>query len=144
MNILFICNGNVARSQEAEGFFNVLAKNADLHAASAGINVKVGKPIDPMVVEVMHEIGYNLADKVRKFVTKDQVNTADVIVSFKPAHELPEYINQKDNVRYWVVSDPQQQSIEFHRKVRDEVKNKVEQLLGELPTKSSESQHHRQ
>ena len=50
MNVLFVCNGNVARSQEAEIFFNTLKEKDDTIARSGGINVKLGKSIDPLVI----------------------------------------------------------------------------------------------
>ncbi|HEX8763329.1 MAG TPA: hypothetical protein VF733_06270 [Candidatus Saccharimonadales bacterium] len=131
MRILFICDGNVARSQEAELFINTLSKGKH-QAVSAGVNPKIGKPIDPTVVEVMKEIGYGMSKSVRKEIDKAVVNEADIIVSFKAAEELPEFVRCKDNVRYWEVADPARQSIEFHREIRDLVKSKVEALLIEI------------
>jgi len=129
MNVLFICNGNVARSQEAELFFNTLSKKN--HAQSAGINVEVGKPIDPLVTEVMDELGYSMEHAERKFADEALVDVADLIVSFKPFDELPDSIRQRENIRYWNVPDPQHQPTEFHRKVRDTIKRNVEELVKE-------------
>jgi protein-tyrosine-phosphatase len=77
---LFICNGNVARSQQAEVFFNALKTSEADVAQSAGVDVVVGKPIAPDVVEVMREIGYEMPGAVRKFVTEDMANNADKII----------------------------------------------------------------
>jgi len=132
MNILFVCNGNVARSQEAELFFNTLTQDENTHATSGGINVKLGKPIDPLVVEVMKEIGFDISAATRKFTDETMVSGADLIVSFKPAEELPDFIRNHNNVSYWNVPDPQAQSIEFHREVRDTVRQKVTDLIEEL------------
>lgn len=131
MNVLFICDGNVARSQEAELFVNKLS-DGEHHAVSAGVNPKIGKPIDPLVIEVMKEAGYNMGTSVRKSINEAVVEGADVIVSFKPAEELPESVRRHSNVHYWNVADPARQSIEFHRKVRDLIKTKVESLLVEI------------
>ncbi|MEO5498890.1 MAG: low molecular weight phosphatase family protein [Candidatus Saccharimonadales bacterium] len=130
MNILFVCNGNVARSQEAEVFFNDLSE--DDIAYSCGINVKIGKPIDPLVTEVMKESDYSMKSAVRKFIDKEMIDKADIIVSFKPENELPEVLKGSGKLRYWQVDDPQHQDIEFHRRVRDEVKSKVTSLISEL------------
>jgi protein-tyrosine-phosphatase len=73
MKVLFICNGNVARSQESELFFNALENDEQSFARSGGVDVKLGKPIDPLVVEVMDEIGYDLSNVQRKFVDKNMV-----------------------------------------------------------------------
>lgn len=132
MNVLFVCNGNVARSQEAELFFNSLKSDKSSSAMSGGINVKIGKPIDLLVVEVMNESGYNISSAVRKLADEKLVNQADLIVSLKPESELPDYIRNHKNVRYWAIDDPQHQSIDFHRNVRDEIRQKVEALIKEL------------
>lgn len=101
-------------------------------AESGGINVKLGKPIDPLVIEVMTEIGYDVSKAQRKFVDERMVENADLVISFKPKYELPEYLQSHENIRYWNVVDPQHQSIEFHRQVRDSVLKKTEDLVREL------------
>ena len=132
MNILFVCNGNVARSQEAEIFFNTLRHDEQSMARSCGINIKPGKPIDPLVVEVMGEIGYDTSSAWRKEIDETMVAGTDLIISFKPKAELPEYIRRCSNVRYWDIADPRQQPIEFFREIRDSVKKNVEELINEL------------
>ncbi len=131
MNILFVCNGNVARSQEAEAFFNATKSNVDDVATSGGINVKLDKPIDPFVVDVMKELGYDLSSAKRKFATEVMVRSANRIVSFKPANELPDFIREHEDIIYWQVADPQHRTIAFHRGVRDEVQSRVAHLLEE-------------
>lgn len=132
MKILFVCNGNVARSQEAEVFFNTLKNDEQSVAESGGINVKLGKPIDPLVIEVMTEIGYDVSKAQRKFVEEKLVENANIVVSFKPKDELPDYLQSNKNIRYWNVADPQHQPIEFHRQVRDNVRIRVSDLINEL------------
>jgi arsenate reductase len=57
--ILFLCNHNSARSQMAEAWLKLLAGDR-LDAESAGFDPR---PINPLVVEVMREIGVDLAGK---------------------------------------------------------------------------------
>lgn len=134
MNVLFVCNGNVARSQEAESFFNTLKHDEKSFATSGGINVKLGKPIDPLVIEVMSEIGHDVTSATRKFATEEMAKVADLVVSFKPADELPDFLYNHANIQYWNVDDPQAQPIEFHRQVRDAIKHNVTKLIEELRT----------
>lgn len=130
MKYLFICNGNVARSQQAEIFFNVLKTSKADTAQSAGVDVVLGKPIAPDVIEVMKEIGYDMSHAIRKFVTREMVNEADKIISFKALDELPEYVQaRKADIEVWDVSDPRHQSIEFHRRIRDDIKERVVKLI---------------
>jgi arsenate reductase len=131
MNYLFICNGNVARSQEAEAFFNASKSESDT-AQSAGINVKIGKPIDPLVAEVMKEIGFDVSHAERKFVNEDMASKADKIISFKPVEELPDYLqSREEDIELWEVPDPQHQDVEFHRKVRDDIAAHVLALVSQ-------------
>lgn len=132
MKILFVCNGNVARSQEAELFFNALKADSQSLAISGGVNAKIGRPIDPLVVEVINELGYDISNAQRKLVDENMVKNADLVVSFKPKDELPEYIQRHNNVRYWNIADPQHQPIEFHRQVRDRVRKSTKDLIKEL------------
>lgn len=131
MKVLFICNGNVARSQEAAAYFNAMTNSPEAHAQSAGIQVKIGKPIDPLVIKVMAEDGMSLAHATRKLISEEMVRTADLIVSFKAAEELPPYTRQS-NVIFWQVPDPQHQDVAFHRATRDQVKQLVRQLITDL------------
>lgn len=131
MNTLFICDGNVARSQEAAIFFDVLTAT-DHSATSAGVNVKVGKPIDPLVVEVMGEMGHAMSFCYRKLIVPEMVEAADLVVSFKPESELPEWVPDLKTTSYWDVADPKGQPIEFHRAIRDEIYALTTELIATL------------
>jgi protein-tyrosine-phosphatase len=121
MNILFICKGNVARSQEAAAFLEQL--RPDIQVRSAGTNVTVGKPLDPVVVEVMGELGLKLEAAYRKQLDDAQVEWADRIISFVPRESLTPQAAAK--AQYWTVEDPRAQSIQVHRHVRDQIQELV-------------------
>jgi protein-tyrosine-phosphatase len=133
MNVLFICNENVARSQEAEAFFTGLKNDDSDQAASAGVKVEIDKPLDPLVIEVMSELDIDLSQAHRKVVNEAMVKAANRTISFKPRNELPDYIAHRSDVTYWNIADPRHQNIAFHRQVRDEIRLKVEQFMYELP-----------
>src|SRR5687767_6695959 len=63
-SVLFVCIHNSARSQMAEAFLNASCPR-DFHAQSAGI--EPGK-MNPVVVQVMAEVGLDLAGKPTKSV----------------------------------------------------------------------------
>ena len=69
--ILFICTGNSARSQIAEGLVNSLFLN-NFEASSGGINPS---KVNPYAVEVMKEIGIDISHhrskNIRDFYGKD-------------------------------------------------------------------------
>lgn len=64
LRVLFLCVHNSARSQMAEAFLNHLAGD-EFEAESAGMEPGV---INPIVVEVMKEIGYDLSNNQTKSV----------------------------------------------------------------------------
>jgi arsenate reductase (thioredoxin) len=101
-------------------------------AVSAGVSPKLGRPIDPLVIQVIKEVGYSMDGNVRKPVSETIVKGADMVISFKSADELPEFVRHHRNVHYWDVADPARQSLQFHRQIRDLVKSKVESLLAEI------------
>jgi len=58
IRVLFICGHNSGRSQIAEAFLKDMAGDR-IHVESAGLEPK---PVNPLVVEVMQEIGYDLSE----------------------------------------------------------------------------------
>ena len=124
MRILFICRGNVARSQEAAAYYNQLA-GTDV-AVSAGIEAVVGKPIHPLVIQVMAEDGIDMASAFRKPLLALPIAAADHIVSFVPLTELPDSAQAK--AVYWDVVDPRGTDLQNHRHTRDVVKHLVEEF----------------
>ena len=57
IRVLFICGHNSGRSQIAEAFLKDIAGDR-FHVESAGLEPK---PVNPLVVEVMQEIGFDLS-----------------------------------------------------------------------------------
>ncbi|MBI2888693.1 MAG: hypothetical protein HYY10_02090 [Candidatus Liptonbacteria bacterium] len=140
MKILFICGGNVARSQMAEAMVNNLAGGKHV-ASSAGTKVtkeQVGQKIkdkDPNIVAVMQEIGIDVADYERKMLTPEAFGAADKVVVMLPSANIPDYFHNDAKVIFWDVPDPFKQDLEFARRVRDIIKAKVRELISVLDSK---------
>ncbi|MBI1972385.1 low molecular weight phosphatase family protein [Candidatus Woesearchaeota archaeon] len=134
MKILFVCSGNVGRSQMAETFFNSLTQHH--HAISAGIRVGVheGKNLAKYehVVKCMQDVGFSVAHKVSRQLTEQMVKESDKIISFAAAEELPEYARNSGKIVYWDVADAKGMDYSFHCKIRDQIKELVESLINEL------------
>jgi arsenate reductase len=62
--VLFLCTGNSARSQMAEGYLRHVAGDR-FEAASAGI---APKGLNPLAIEVMREIGIDISRQASKDV----------------------------------------------------------------------------
>jgi arsenate reductase len=132
--ILFVCVENAARSQMAEGFFN---KNAPegFRAISAG--TKPVSQINPVVIDVMKEVDIDISNQKSKEITEDMmrdsfktVNMGCMDKEFKescPTLFLP-------NVLDWNLEDPKRKSIERVRDIRDEIDQRVKELVAGLTT----------
>jgi protein-tyrosine-phosphatase len=127
MKILFVCSGNVARSQEAAAFYNELTESSD--AQSAGTNAIIGKAIHPFVLQAMDEVGLDMAGTFRKALTLESIKKADLIVSFVPLDVIPASNFEGKQVLYWEVPDPRGGSIDVQRQTRDDVRHLVEGLI---------------
>ncbi|HYW29397.1 MAG TPA: arsenate reductase ArsC [Gaiellales bacterium] len=127
-HVLFVCIQNAGRSQMAQALFEREA--AGLHAArSAGS--RPAQHVHPEVVEVMRELGVDLAGNVPHKLDRADMEWADLIVTMGCGDECP-YIPGKRYVD-WELTDPSGQPIEVVRAVRDEIARRVGALTRELP-----------
>jgi protein-tyrosine-phosphatase len=123
---LFICLHNAGRSRMSAAPFERAA--ACRHQAlSAGTTP--GERVHPEVVEVMHEIGVDLADRKPRKLTTKLAEQADVVVTMGCGDECP-YIPGK---RYldWDLEDPKGRPVEEARATRDDIARRVEQLVSD-------------
>lgn len=121
--ILFLCTENSCRSQMAEAIFNSMAKNAK--AESAGI--KPASKVDEKAIEVMKEIGIDISNKKPKMLAGKE--EFDIIVTMGCIDGYPP--TPKEKTVEWNIPDPKGKDIEEYRRVRDEIKSRIEKLLRE-------------
>jgi protein-tyrosine-phosphatase len=125
--VLFVCLHNAGRSQMSEALFTRAAGGRH-EAESAGTTP--GEQVHPEVVTAMRELGVDLADRKPQLLTDEAAERADVVVTMGCGDECP-YIPGK---RYldWDLEDPKGKPIEAVRRTRDEIAQRVEQLVREL------------
>lgn len=127
-NIIFVCVHNAARSQMAEAFFNQLAEGKAI-ASSAG--TRPISEINPNVVKVMSEIGIDLSEEKPKLLTLKMLEKADRVVTMGCGMEdsCPASLVPTED---WVIDDPEGKTLGQVRKIRDEIKTRIENLIREL------------
>ena len=141
--VLFVCNANAARSQMAQGFYNHYShsQNAD----SAGLNPEKKWDEAPTLSdfetmshkpakssETMQEVGIDITGHKRQLLTADKLGDYDLIVNLAERSQTPDWL-RGDNVIWWDVADPRNESVEKNRIARDEIEQRVKQLLnGEI------------
>ena len=125
--VLFICVHNAGRSQMAAGLLATLS-GGRIEVLSAGSAPK--DSINPQAVEVMKEIGIDIANERPKILTPEAVVASDVVITMGCGDACPFYPGKR--YEDWVLDDPAGKPIEVVRKIRDEIKMKVERLIQEL------------
>jgi arsenate reductase (thioredoxin) len=126
--VLFVCVHNAGRSQMAAALLDHLAQGRVL-VRSAG-SVPAGT-INPLVVEVLAEIGLDVSKEFPKPLTEEAVRASDVVVSMGCGDACPVFPGK----RYldWNLDDPAgMHDIDGVRRIRDEIHTLVESLLHEL------------
>ena len=128
--ILFVCLGNVARSQMAEAFYNHFTKSQS--GISAGVldytPKKYGHPIRE-VIEVMREEGLDVAQQQVKEITPEMAAEADDIFVMCQREECPDFLLSFPRVTFWDIADPFGTHMDSFRSVRDEIKKKILSIL---------------
>ncbi len=124
--VLFVCIENSCRSQMAEALFNAMAKDA--RAESAGTNP--ADRVDDIAIEVMKEVGIDISNKKPRVLTQEMNEKFDVIVTMGCIDACP--ITPKEKTIEWNIPDPKGKGVKEYRRVRDELKEKIEHLLQEL------------
>jgi len=128
--VLFLCTGNSARSQMAEGYLRATAGDR-FEPLSAGIEPK---GLNPLATEAMREIGIDISHQKSKDV-----------VSFLGQY-IPYIVTVCDNARercpifprtykflHWSFDDPaavtgsREEKLAVFRRVRDEIARRIEQ-----------------
>jgi arsenate reductase len=86
--------------------------------------------INPVAIEVMAELGIDIAHEVPKILTTESVQESDVVITMGCGDTCPFFPGKR--YEDWVLEDPAGQGIEPVRVIRDEIKRRVTELLAEI------------
>lgn len=127
--ILFLCTGNSARSQMAEGLLRNLAGDR-FDVVSAGTNPK---GLHPLSVEIMKEVGIDVSRQVSKDVKQflDQRFDYVITVSDRAKQYCPIFPGAEPI--HWGFDDPAEappdRELQTFRRVRDEILQRLRLFL---------------
>jgi arsenate reductase len=122
---IFACIHNAGRSQMSAAFFNELADTRLARAISAG--TQPADTVHPIVVDVMREVGIDLANARPQRLTEELARDAEVLITMGCGDECP-YVPGLRRMD-WPLRDPKGLSIEEVRSIRDDVRLRVSQLV---------------
>lgn len=119
--VLFACVHNAGRSQMAAAWFNLLADPGVARAISAG--TAPGPRVHPEVVEVMREVGVDLAGAPTTLLTPELASDASWLITMGCGDDCPVVPGvARDD---WPLPDPKGQSLDAVRAIRDEIHRRV-------------------
>ena len=128
-NVLFVCVENAGRSQMVEAFFKKYAKN-QFNVISAGTSPS--SHLNPVVVSVMNELGIDLESQKSQLLSSSMIENSNKTVNMgcMDKESCPSlFVKDVDD---WNIEDPKGKSIEDVRKIRDQIKNDVLNLLNSI------------
>jgi len=144
LRVLFICEHNSARSQMAEAYLQNLGGDV-FEVESCGIEAG---SINPMVIEVMEEKGYDLRGKTTRTALNlvQQGKSYDIIVtvcSRKASEQCPIFPGKALRMN-WPFEDPakaegdRETKLESIREIRDRIEEKVREIIAKSQEKGLE------
>lgn len=125
--VLFLCVHNAGRSQMAAGWLRHLAGDRVLVFSGGS---EPASQINPAAVLAMAEEGIDITDEFPKPWTEEVVRAADVVVTMGCGDACPLYPGKR--YEDWELNDPEGLTVEHVRPIRDEIRQRVEQLLVSL------------
>ena len=114
----------------AEGFLRNFAPEMDV--LSAGTQPK--SELNPNVVKVMQEIGIDITQQKPKGITNEMISHSITVNMGCMDKESCSALFVKDVID-WNISDPKDKDLEQIREIRDQIKNKVANLIKKLEIK---------
>jgi arsenate reductase len=130
--VLFLCTGNSARSQMAEGLLRHLAGDR-FEVYSAGVEPT---DVNPLAIKVMAEIGIDISHQRSKSVNEFSGRDFDYVITLcdSARQTCPVFPSKHKNI-HWGLEDPvlmhgtEDEKIRVFRKIRDQIKENIINLL---------------
>ncbi len=121
--VLFLCTGNSARSQMAEGLVNHL-RGDRWQAVSAGTH-PTGS-IHPLAIQAMKELGIDISHARSKSVVEFRQDSFDLVITVcdSAAGECPVWLGsgRREHIGF---PDPAHGTLDDFRRVRDDMVHQV-------------------
>ena len=135
IKVLFLCTGNSCRSQIAQATLQALG-GSRFKVYSAGLEPH---GVNPFTIRVMEEAGYDMRGYRSKHLDeyKGRINFDFLITVCGNADERCPYFPGMGTRLHWPFEDPadfngpEEEKLAFFRKVRDQIKTKIQSWLDE-------------
>jgi protein-tyrosine-phosphatase len=125
--VLFLCVHNAGRSPMAAGWLRHLSGDA-VDVFSGGSDP--GTEVNAAAVQAMAEVGVDISNEFPRPWTDEVARAADVIITMGCGDACPIFPGKR--YEDWTLRDPAGQPVEAVRAVRDDLRDRVEQLMASL------------
>jgi protein-tyrosine-phosphatase len=125
--VLFLCVHNAGRSQMAAGWMRHLAGD-DVDVFSGGS--EPAEAVNQAAVAAMAEVGVDISGEIPQPWADEIVRAADVVVTMGCGDACPVFPGK----RYvdWEIDDPSGKPVDQVRPIRDDIEQRVRDLMAEL------------
>lgn len=133
--VLFLCTGNSARSQMAEGLLRHMAGDR-FEAYSAGVKPTA---VNPLAIKIMTEIGIDISKHRSKSVMEFIKQDFDYVITVcDNAQKIcPAFPGEHEKI-HWDLEDPvasegsEEERIAVFRRIRDEIEQRIKDWIKRL------------
>ncbi|MFI5338270.1 MAG: arsenate reductase ArsC [Candidatus Methylomirabilales bacterium] len=141
VRVMFVCTGNSARSQMAEGFVRYIGRGR-IEACSAGMEPS---QLNPFAVTVMQEKGVDISGQRSKGFDEALARRMDVVVTVcGNADERCPILPPEVTRLHWPLEDPaaaqgtEAEILSNFREIRDQIEARVQELVRTLDSSNTE------
>lgn len=126
-SILFLCVHNAGRSQMAAGFARALGgDHVDVYSGGS----EPAEAVNTVAVEAMAELGIDIREQLPQPWSDEIVRAADIVVTMGCGDACPVFPGKR--YLHWELEDPSGREIDDVRRIRDDIRSRVQRLLDEL------------
>jgi arsenate reductase len=126
-SVLFLCVHNAGRSQMAAGWLRHLARDR-VEIRSAG--TEPADHVNPAAVAAMAEVGIDITDQTPKVLDYATAQDSDIIITMGCGETCPYFPGKR--YEDWKLDDPAGQPLHTVRRIRDDIRARVEELVRDL------------
>jgi protein-tyrosine-phosphatase len=137
MNVLFVCQANVGRSQVAMELYRKAGGQAD----SSGTKVDTPgatlaeRPSSATIVEIMREKhNVDMIHNVRTQITEQNATGYDKIIVMAEKETVPDWLFADSRAEFWTIDDPKGPDVATTNRIVQEVEQHLQPLLQALDT----------
>jgi protein-tyrosine-phosphatase len=134
MKVLFVCTGNIGRSQIAEAVFKKYSKHP-VFSAGTKVHEYEGQKLKDYpatnVIYSLKEEGFDISENRRNQVTPEMIKSFDKIILMAEPENTPDFLKNNKKVIYWEIKDLKGASLKEHKKgllqIKELIKDFIEQ-----------------